>query len=191
MNFNEHLNLKDRHAFLSPSYYHWINYDDEKLDITFTKFLAKERGTQLHTFAAEAIRLGVKLGNPKQTLSLYVNDAIGYKMIPEQSLCYSENCFGRADAICFRKNFLRIHDFKSGTTPTSMHQLEVYTALFCLEYNFKPENIKIELRLYQTNEIIVHTPPPEDIHRIIEKIIIFDQRIDKLKNGEGGLWRMN
>jgi hypothetical protein len=161
------------------------------LDITFTKFLAKERGARLHAFAAEAIRLGIELelGNPKRTLSLYVNDAIGYKMTPEQSLCYSENCFGKADTISFRRNFLRIHDYKSGSTPTSMHQVEVYAALFCLEYNFKPENIKMELRLYQSNEVITHRPPPEDIRRIMEKIVIFDQRIDKLKNGEGEPWK--
>ena len=70
----------------------------------------------------------------------------------------------------FRKNFLRIHDLKTGVTQTSMHQLEVYAALFCLEYNFKPENIKIELRLYQSEQVIVHVPPPEDIHRIMEKM---------------------
>jgi len=191
MNFNEHSNLEGRHAFLSPSSYHWINYDDEKLDIVFNKVLAKEWGNRLHAFAAEAIRLGIKLGNPKHTLSLYVNDAIGYKMTPEQSLCYSENCFGRADAISFRKNFLRIHDFKSGVTPTSIHQLEVYAALFCLEYNFRPETIKMELRLYQSEKIIVHPPLPEDIRRIMDTIIAFDQRIDKLKSGEGGSWKMN
>ena len=43
MNFNEHLDLKDKHAFLSPSKYHWINYDDEKLDTTYFKAMAVER----------------------------------------------------------------------------------------------------------------------------------------------------
>jgi hypothetical protein len=31
MNFNEHSTLVGQHAFLSASYYHWINYDDQKL----------------------------------------------------------------------------------------------------------------------------------------------------------------
>ena len=42
------------------------------------------------------IRLSQKLPNLKKTLNLYVNDAIGFKMNPEQTLVYSENCFGTA-----------------------------------------------------------------------------------------------
>jgi hypothetical protein len=117
-------------------------------------------------------------------LNLYVNDAIGYKMITEQPLYYSENCFGTADAISFRDNFLRIHDLKTGDSPASIRQLEVYTALFCLEYGIKPSTIKIELRLYQSDEVLVHEPPAEDIMYIMDKIIIFDKQIDKMKIGE-------
>jgi len=184
MNFNAHLNLEGQHAFLSASKYHWINYNDEKLDISFVKYLANIHGTRLHAFAAEAVRLGEKLEKSKRTLNLYVNDAIGYKMTTEQPLYYSENCFGTPDAICFRRNFLRIHDLKTGVIPASMDQLMVYVALFCLEYGVQPEDIKIELRLYQSNEIIVYTPLPEDVRSIMEKIIIFDKRIEKIKNGE-------
>jgi len=115
---------------------------------------------------------------------MYVNDAIGYRMTPEQKLTYSINCFGTADAISFRQNKLRIHDFKSGDTPASMRQLEVYTALFCLEYGYKPIDIDIELRLYQSNEILVHEPLPEDINHIMTRIIVFDKLIDKMKSGE-------
>jgi hypothetical protein len=146
--------------------------------------LATQRGTRLHAFACEAIQLGIKLPKSKKTLNLYVNDAIGYKMTPEQLLYYSDNCFGTADAIAFRQNFLRIHDYKSGESKTSMHQLEVYTALFCLEYRLNPNDIKIELRLYQLDEILIHEPSPDDIHQIIDKIIIFDKRIEKIKIGE-------
>lgn len=184
MNFNTHSNLEGQHAFLSASKYHWINYDDEKFDMAFMKFLAKVHGTRLHEFASEAIRLGIKLPKSKQTLNLYINDAIGYKMVTEQPLYYSDNCFGTADAICFRQNFLRIHDLKTGVTRASMRQLEVYTALFCLEYAVKPKDIGVELRLYQANEVLVHEPPPQDINRIIDKIIMFDKRIEKMKNGE-------
>lgn len=182
MNFNSHLELKDRHAFLSASKYHWVNYDEEKLAISYLKFLATERGTRLHAFADEAIKLGIKMPKTKSTLNMYINDAIGYKMITEQPLYYSENCFGTADAISFRKNVLRIHDFKSGESPTSMRQLEVYTALFCLEYGINPNTIElIELRIYQSDSIVVHNPAKEDILYIMDKIITFDKRIESLK----------
>jgi len=146
--------------------------------------LATQRGVRLHEFACECIRLGIKLPKSKKTLNLYVNDAIGYKMTPEQLLYYSPNCFGTADTIGFRQNFLRIHDLKTGETTASIHQLEVYASLFCLEYHLNPNDIKIELRLYQSDEILVHEPLPEDIFRIMDKIIVFDKRIEKIKIGE-------
>lgn len=77
--------------------------------------------------------IGQKLPRLNKTLNAYVNDAIGYKMIPEQILFYSDNCFGTADAIVFRNGLLRIHDLKTGVIPAHMEQLEVYAALFCLE----------------------------------------------------------
>ena len=99
MNFNKHSNLEGQHAFLGASKYHWINYSEDKVADAYTKFLATLRGTELHAFAAHAIRLGQKLPKSQKTLNMYVNDAIGYKMTPEQILYYSENCFGTADAI--------------------------------------------------------------------------------------------
>ena len=116
---------------------------------------------------------------------MYVNDAIGFKMIPEQVLYFSENCFGTADAISFRKNLLRIHDLKTGEIPAHMEQLEIYAALFCLEYGYKPSDIDIELRLYQSDTIIYHNPTAEDIVPIIDKIITFDKVINKIKSEEG------
>lgn len=184
MNFNVHSRLEGQHAFLSASKYHWINYDDEKLASSYTKFLATQRGTRLHEFACEAINLGIKLPKTKKTLNLYVNDAIGYKMTPEQTLYYSDNCFGTADAISFRQNILRIHDLKTGISPTSVRQLEIYAALFCLEYNVKPLDIDIELRLYQSDEVNIYIPLPDDIVYIMDKIIMFDKQIDKMKIGE-------
>lgn len=46
----------------------------------------------------------------------------------------------------------------------------------------KPSNIDIELRLYQNNEILYHTPTAEDIVPIMDKIITFDKVIRKFKN---------
>lgn len=185
MNFKRHSDLEGQHAFLGASKYHWINYDEDKLASTYARHLATQKGTVLHDFAAQCIRLGQKLPSSKKTLNMYVNDAIGFKMIPEQVLYFSENCFGTADAISFRKNLLRIHDLKTGETPAHMEQLEIYAALFCLEYGYKPSDIDIELRLYQSDTIIYHNPTAEDIVPIIDKIITFDKVINKIKSEEG------
>lgn len=181
MNFHDHSRLEGQHAFLGASKYHWINYDEEKVVESYTNFLAKEKGTMLHDFAAQCIRLGQKLPRSKKTLNMYVNDAIGYRMTPEQILYYSDNCFGTADAISFRDNFLRIHDYKSGVVPAHMEQLMIYAALFCLEYKIKLSEIDIELRLYQSDEVLIHNPAPEEIVPIMDKIITFDKIINKIK----------
>ena len=151
---------------------------------SYNKFLATLKGTTLHEFAAQCIKLGQKLPKSKKTLNNYVNDAIGYKMIPEQVLYYSENCFGTADAICFRNRLLRIHDLKTGIIPAHMEQLEIYAALFCLEYKFKPSDIDIELRIYQHDEVLCHNPSVEEIVPIMDKIITFDKAINKVKERE-------
>jgi hypothetical protein len=185
MNFNKHLNLEGQHAFLGASKYHWINYDETKLVESYSKFTAAQKGIELHEFAAQCIRLGQKLPKSRKTLNMYVNDAIGFKMTPEQPLFYSENCFGTADAISFRNKMLRIHDFKSGVIPAHMEQLEIYAALFCLEYKVNPADIDIELRIYQSDQILYHNPTAEDIDAIMDKIITFDKLINKIKS-EGG-----
>lgn len=184
MNFNKHSDLEGQHAFLGASKYHWINYDEDKLTSLYLNFMATLKGTQLHDFAAQCIKLGQKLPKSKKTLNMYVNDAIGFKMTPEQPLFYSYNCYGTADAISFRDNFLRIHDLKTGVTPAHIEQLEIYAALFCLEYGYDPKNIDIELRIYQSDEIIYHIPTAEDIHKIISKIIAGDKVISKLQKME-------
>lgn len=181
MIFNPHSNLIGQHAFLSASKYHWINYDNEKLDQTYIASQAAKRGNELHAFAHEAIRLGIKQARSPKTLNLYINDAIGYRMSPEQILYYSDNCFGTSDAISYRRGMLRIHDLKTGTTPTSEHQLEVYAALFCLEYRLKPFEMDTELRIYQSDEVRVYEADPDVLTRIMDKIITFDKRITDLR----------
>lgn len=185
MNFNKHSALEGQHAFLGASKYHWINYDSDKVAEAYSKFLATQRGTVLHAFAEQCITLGQKLPKSQKTLNMYVNDAIGYKMTPEQILYYSENCFGTADAISFRNHSLRIHDLKTGVIPAHMEQLEIYAALFCLEYGFKPSDIDMELRIYQNNEVLVHNPTAEEIVPIMDKIVTFDKVISKIKEQEG------
>lgn len=184
MKFNSHPRQEGSHAFLGASKFHWINYDEEKLVASYNNFLAAQRGTELHDFAAQCIKLGQKLPRSNKTLNQYVNDAIGFRMTPEQVLYYSDNCFGTADSITFMDDKLRIHDLKTGTIPAHMEQLMVYTALFCLEYKMKPGMFDTELRIYQNDSIIVHEPKADEIVPIIDKIIRFDKLINKLKDRE-------
>lgn len=185
MNFNKHSDLEGQHAFLGASKYHWINYDENKLKTSYSNFLASQKGTMLHEFASQCITLGQKLPRSHKTLNMYVNDAIGYRMSPEQILYFSENCFGTADTIIFKNKLLRIHDLKTGKIPAHMEQLYIYAALFCLEYSMKPSDIDMELRIYQSDEILYSNPTAEDIVPIIDKIITFDKAIDKIKSVEG------
>ena len=184
MNFNDHSRLEGQHAFLGASQYHWINYSEEKLAERYSTFLATLKGTELHEFAATCIRLKQKLPRSQKTLNMYVNDAIGFRMKPEQILYYSENCFGTADSISFKDDFLRIHDLKTGVVPAKMEQLKIYAALFCLEYKKKPGAIQMELRIYQNDQVFVHNPTAEEILPIIDKIISFDKVINKIKSEE-------
>lgn len=183
MNFNNHYNLIGKHAFLGASNYHWLNYDMEKLISTYRNRQAVQRGTELHAFAKNAIDLRIKLPRNKQTLSMYVNDAIGYRMTPEQVLCYSDNCFGTADAISYNENqkLLRIHDLKTGVTPASMNQLLIYMAMFCLEYDIDPSKIDAELRIYQSDEVNVLNPTTDDIMPVIEAMIDADECISQIQ----------
>jgi hypothetical protein len=118
---------------------------------------------------------------------MYVNDAIGFKMRPEQPLYYSEYCFGTADAISFKEkdSFLRIHDLKTGIkVPAKLTQLEVYAALFCLEYDVRPIDIEIELRIYQFDDILYGHPTSEIITPIMEQIVLADKLYSELDEGE-------
>ena len=184
MEFNKHKNLEGCHAFLGASKYHWINYDASKVAASYRSYLATLKGTELHDFAARCINLGQKLPKSKKTLNMYVNDAIGYRMTPEQVLYYSDNCFGTADSISFKDGLLRIHDLKTGVTPAHMEQLEIYAALFCLEYKIKPADIDIELRIYQSDDIMIFNPTVEDIVPIMDKIVHLDKLLDKLDREE-------
>ena len=185
MNFNRHSEIEGQHAFLSPSKYHWVRYSPEKVAESYRRSMAVLKGTRLHEFAAKCIELGQKLPKSQKTLNMYVNDAIGYKMTPEVPLYYSPNCFGHADALSFRNGLLRIHDLKTGVTPSHMEQLEIYAALFCLEYRHKPGEIDMELRIYQNDEILYHKPTAEDIGPIMDQIITSDKIINQIREREG------
>ena len=203
MDFINHRELKGKHAILAPSQPYWLEYSEEKLFQKYVSSYAQSSGTALHELAETLITNGIKLKKTDKTLVLvhllesgipraaidvdrvynnlmtYVNDAIGFRLTPEQPLVYSEYCFGTADAIGFKNNLLRIHDYKSGILPAKMEQLMVYAALFCLEYKFKPGEINMELRIYQNDEIICCNPGADEIAPIMDIII----RPDKILAG--------
>jgi hypothetical protein len=187
-----------------------LNYDEEKLFNYLGSSYAITIGTLIHDLAARLIQHQIKVSKvsarqmillelldhnvPRALIDVeryienfvaYVNDAIGYGMRPEQVLRYSENAYGTADAILFneKKNFLRIHDYKSGITQPCLHQLEIYAAFFCLEYHIQPKDISMELRIYWNNEIITGLPTAADIVPIMDKIITFDKYIKNFKEG--------
>lgn len=181
MDFKEHSRLDGAHSFLSPSKYHWINYTEDKLDQAYFAALAAQRGTEMHALAYQLIKLGVRLPDTQKTLNMYVNDAIGFRMKPEFTLFYSDNCFGTADTFSFRGKKLRISDLKTGVSETSEKQLEVYAAIFCLEYKTNPFDIEIELRIYQNDDVRLYVPDPDSIFHIMDKIITFDRRIRAIR----------
>jgi hypothetical protein len=207
MDFTKHLELKSKHALLAPSQPHWLKYDEDKLFEKYLSNYAQAMGTALHELAEQLIRHGIKLkktdktvvllhllesGIPRAAIELdriynnfmtYVNDAIGFRLTPEQILVYSEYCFGTADAISFKNNLLRIHDYKSGTIPAKMEQLMIYAALFCLEYKYKPGEIEMELRIYQNDMIIEHKPEADEILPIMDIIIHHDRMLADLNEG--------
>lgn len=182
MNFVKHLNLEGLHAPFSPSQPSWLRYDDQKaLDVYLNK-KAAEIGTRLHAWAKETIDLGIKQPRSRKTIYAYVNDAIGFKMSTEVVLYYSDYFFGTADAISFRNGTLRIHDLKTGKVgkiESHLEQLEIYAALFCLEYKVKPSEIDIELRVYKTDEVVCHNPTAEDILPIMDKIVHLNKILEK------------
>ena len=208
MIFNQHSDLEGQHAFLGASKYSWLNYDQDKLALAYKRQYANQIGTVLHDLAHRCIKNRVKLSKSDrhivlltlldnnipqglidandilETLVPFVNDALGFRMESEQVLYYSDNAFGTADVISFKNNFLRIHDYKSGITPVHMDQLRIYAALFCLEYVVKPENIKIELRIYQSGEVFYEEPEAEVIRAIMNKIVDSDKFLRKLKEEE-------
>lgn len=188
--FNHHPKLEGSHAFLSPSKYHWLRYDSEKLLKVLETAKAAARGDSLHALAAHAISEGVMLYPNGSTLSLYVNDAIQDGLEAEKTLFYSLDAFGFADAIGFQTypepdgnviGYLRIYDLKTGVSKASMDQLYIYAAYFCLEYEFKPYEIEGELRLYQNDAIDGQVIDRVILTQVISTIVAHQQTIDEYR----------
>jgi hypothetical protein len=182
LKFNYHPRFEGKHAFLGASKYHWVNYDLEKMEHVFNNQFAAAKGTRMHILAGDLIRERVRLPKNNNSFNAYVNDAIGYRMTPEQLLVVSDNVFGTADAISFNKRVLRIHDLKTGSFRASGYQVDIYAAFFCLEYNINPFDIEMYLRIYQNDlPYTEHVGNPEWIKTIMDKAKVFDKRIEELK----------
>lgn len=183
MKWLEHYHHKGLHAFLSPSNYHWVNYSFDKLKTVYFNKQKIEEGTKLHSIAADLIERGIKLSTRKQALNYFVNDSINYGMKPEQVLFYSDNCFGTADAIKFDEDegVLYIFDLKTGSIESKFTQLDIYAALFCLEYGYDPRRIKIIERIYQFEGFKEQIGDQEYIFELMNIIIDFDSFINEIK----------
>lgn len=209
MNFNKHFELRGKHAIFSASSWRWLNDDHDALVKRLCSQYAQSVGTILHEVAYNHIKYRTKMsrydkkhiilellsnGVPGivvdaldidgifENLMAYVNDCIGFKMEPEVILYYSPNFFGTADAIAYseRDRFLRIHDLKTGVSPTHIEQLLIYAALFCLEYRIKPTDIDTELRIYQSSDVLIYNPDPREIVDIMDKIESNDNFLIKI-----------
>ena len=211
MIFNEHSELKGKHAPFAPSNPYWLNYDSDRIVNNYISSYNVQIGTALHELAEELILMGEKLtkadkkfvsyqlrkkGFNKKLLrryvgdfypmfSAYVNDAIDLELSPEVTLYYSDYFFGTADAINYikRDNLLEIHDLKTGTTPAKIEQLEIYAALYCLEYKVDPLKINYELRIYQGVNVVVHKPEPSVIRHHCDTIIFNNKVINQFMEG--------
>lgn len=164
------------HAPFSPSSPSWMNYNDDKVREYIRNSYAKKRGTELHQLAAMLITHQEKLPRLKRTLNQYVNDAIGFQMRPEVLLYFSDFIYGTADTIKFDGSILRIHDLKTGKTPSHMEQLEIYSALYCLQEGINPHDIRTDLRIYQADEQIKETFDPDIQTAYMRRI----ERIDEI-----------
>lgn len=171
------------HAFLGASNHAWYNYDDEKLVKVYINKIAAARGTALHDLACKHIKLKIKMPDDGSTLSLYVNDAIRLGLRPEEKLFYSKFAYGTADCIDFKDGILRVSDLKTGKTKVSFLQLMIYAALFLLCYPEIPlKNVrKIELRIYQNNEILEENPEIDEILPVMDKIQRYSRILEELE----------
>ena len=193
MEWNRHSEIEGRHALLGASKYAWLNYDDEQFAQSWARSYLTDIGTLTHDFARKHIKYRSKLkqahkseylldlldnGIPPRVLDIldmdaifntlfqYTNDAISFRLDPEVPLKYSANCFGTADTIGYSKRILRVHDLKTGARPAKFEQLEIYAALFWLEYGVrqslgKLDDVSIELRIYQSQEVVIEEPEPD------------------------------
>jgi len=177
------------HAIFSPSQPSWLNYSDEQTIERYCKAQAKEMGTRLHEWAAETISLNIRQSRSHKTLNMFINDAIGFRMTPENEVThptrfvYSEFFFGTCDAYCYNNGVLRIHDLKTGKGPVHPEQLEIYAALFFLQEKLDPFKTQTILRIYQNDDVMEWEPEAEKIKGIMDLIVKRDKLLREYVGG--------
>ena len=186
MEWNDHWRLEGRHATLSPSGYHWLNYDADKMRRVTWNNYSKEDGTKMHELASNMILYNIMPEDNENALNQFVIDALTMFKEPMSSeilLYYSDECFGTADAIYYNedKQHLQVHDLKTGVSKPSFKQLWIYCALFCLEYGYKPEKMTFECRLYQLGAMDIDNPQPKQIRSIMKQIVEMSNVIEGVR----------
>lgn len=180
MKFNRHTDLEGLHSQMSASQHSWLRYTPKRMEEVWLSNKKKEEGTRLHAIASAMIKEHIRAANRKKAFNLFVNDAIGFKLHSEVVLAYSNNAFATSDAIGFNNGELRIHDLKTGTSKPSFEQLDIYAALFMLEYDIDPFKVKsIVERLYQFDGFTERLPQPEEIKAVMDHIILMDEVLAK------------
>lgn len=172
--WNDHWRLAGKHSEFSPSSPSWLNYDISKLLKVHENREKKELGTRLHAYASEAIKLRRKQSTAKDTVAIFINDCIKMGMASEKTLYYSDYFFGTTDAIKIESGKLWIFDLKTGEHKADFRQLDIYCALFCLEYGYDPRDLEIEERIYQFNTFSTNYPDRDYICNIMDHIVEFD-----------------
>ena len=177
------------HAIFSPSQPSWLNYSDEQTIERYCNAKAKEMGTRLHSWAAETIALNIRQSRSHKTLNMFINDAIGFRMTPENDITYptrfvySEFFFGTCDAYSYNNGVLRIHDLKTGKGPVHPEQLEIYAALFYLQEKMDPYKNQTILRIYQNDDVLEWEPEAERIKGIMDLIVKRDKLLREYLGG--------
>ena len=171
MIFNKHSELEGRHAILSPSKHYWLNYDDEGLMRNYISSFATDIGTLVHEYASDRIkyRLPIDIENEEAKNGLLMHllkNGIPFRVIDLDRLFYNLVPYVN-DAIGYRM--------------ASMDQLLCYAGLFFLEYkrDYRPQTMKVELRIYQNQEVLVNQPSSEEVKAVMDKIIHGDAVLSK------------
>lgn len=177
------------HATFSPSDKTWLNYDREKIRQRVVAARAVQRGTELHELAEHCIRMKTPLDPSNGVISTYVRDCIEYDMNTEVQMMYSEDIGGTADALHYDQaaNRLYVFDLKTGDRKTSINQVIIYAALWCLTNYHNALSMTFDLRIYskthpqrlvsgeEDDEVLV----AQRVYDVCEQIIYVQSIIDE------------
>jgi hypothetical protein len=183
--FKKHSGLEGTHARYSASKPHWLNWSDDKLELSFDVHDAAAKGTRLHELARRAINDGIKMSEDPEhmvmpyqaTVARYANECIDFGMRAEVIVRYNDEFFGTADALVYEPGLLQISDLKTGVNKVSPTQLYVYAAYFFLDYEIPPLSCRVILRIYQNGEVITIEADMEFVLHIMERVKYIDRKI--------------